>query len=165
MHDLQESLLNKPHPAPTRGNFAAELCGGYSASKQSTLPKQRVPDRNRKGEYKAIAGCCPTCGAGLKSQQIQVDLDTNTLLIRGQCVYLRAKEAELLSVLVRRAPGVVTCDTLVARLWGVNEPIDAKKNIEVHICRLRRALKPVGAAIINIFNVGYRFEAGANHER
>ena len=154
---LAETLENRPLPARWQDiTDAANL-----EVKKSTRVRQRVPDRNRNGQYSAIVGCCPTCGAGLKNQQMQVDLDTNTFLIRGQCVYLRAKEAELLSVLVDRAPAVVTHGTLTERLWGASEPGDARKNIEVHVCRLRRALAPVGCSIINVFDTGYKFEAGS----
>lgn len=165
MLEPPENSRNKAFLARKQEDISAKLFDEKYGAQKSTIARKLVPDRNRNGQYKAIVGCCPTCGAGLKNQQMRVDLDTNTFLIRGYCVYLRAKEAELLSILVARSPGVVTHDTLASRLWGVSEPADAAKNIQVHVCRLRRALAPFGAAIISIFNTGYRFDAGVNHEQ
>lgn len=161
MPDLHESLQNKPLNAEAEGFTPGGLSVDCHFFEKSTPARRIVPDRNLNGKYRAVVGCCPTCGGALKNQHMRVDLDTNTFLIRGRCIFLRGKEAELLSVLVQRAPGVVAHDTLVARLWGVEEPEDARQNIAIHVGRLRRALETVGATIESVYGVGYRFEAGS----
>lgn len=164
MTDLQESPQNRPLHADAEGAFTAESFAEQYAVEKSTPARRMVPDRNSNGQYGAIVGCCPTCGGKLKNQQMRVDLDTNTFLIRGQCIYLRAKEAELLAVLVKRA-GVIPHDTIVARLWGIDEPQYARCIIAIYVRRLRQALETVGATIESVYGVGYRFEAGeARHD-
>jgi DNA-binding winged helix-turn-helix (wHTH) protein len=102
--------------------------------------------------------CCPTCGSLLRDQQAHVDLNTNTFVLRDQQVQLMPRMAELLEVLLRRAPAVVPHETIWVQLYGtVSEPQDMQRAITTCICRLRDVLRPLGADIQNVARVGYRF--------
>lgn len=105
----------------------------------------------------ATSSNCPCCGAALQNQRAIVDLNTNSFVFRGRAIRMRPREAELLSLLVARAPAIVTHDSLIAALWGQAEPGCAEKNIQVQICRLRKYLKGTGASILTTHDVGYRF--------
>lgn len=108
-------------------------------------------------EPNSTKGVCPCCGGELKNQRPRIDLNTNSFIFKTRVVALRPREAEVLEVLIKRSPGVVTRDTITRCLWGWNEPNDPFKNIQVHICRLRHVLKGTGATILNVWDVGYRF--------
>ena len=107
-------------------------------------------------ELQSTQSSCPCCGAALNNQRMHVDLDTNTFLFREHSVPLGPVQAEVLEVLVRRSPGVVSNDAMIRAVWGIDEPVHAKKNVEVHIYKLRKHLAPAGVAIKNIFGVGYQ---------
>lgn len=133
----------------------------FKTSADSAVKIQRKAIINAKSspecEPEAASGVCPCCGAALQNQRLRIDLNTNTFLYKTHSIPLRAREAELLSVLIDRSPGVVAHDTIVRCVWGQNEPGDPEKNIQVTICRLRKKLKGTGASILNVFEVGYRF--------
>lgn len=107
-------------------------------------------------DSKVAKQTCPCCGAELQNQQPRVDLNANVFLLRGVQIPLSPTQAELMETLIRRAPGVVTHDTLIRHLWGSDEPADPLRNIRVHVCRLRVLLAPLGVSIINVLDVGYR---------
>ncbi|MGY1608919.1 nSTAND1 domain-containing NTPase [Geodermatophilus sp. SYSU D00700] len=53
-----------------------------------------------------------------------------------------AKERLLLALLAAEAPGAVSVDRLVEHLWDGDRPPSARKSLQVHLVRLRRALEP-----------------------
>ena len=159
MPQTQETSENQRYSL-SKTLYAGEAKSDFSvASKHAEAnPKDIfvVPARNP-----VVAGStssnCPCCGAALQNQRATVDLNTNSFLFRGRAIRMRPREAELLSLLVDRAPTVVPHDSLIAALWGQAEPGCAEKNIQVQICRLRKYLKGTGASIVTTHDVGYRF--------
>lgn len=143
-------LSSHVNVAISRGNV------DFSSTAKSTLTAARpLPERAAFGrEPKADA--CPCCGTELRNQRPRVDLNTNNFIFRGRKLPLSPTQAELMEALARRAPGIVTHDTLIRYLWGADEPTDPRKNIQVHVCRLRSLLSPLGVSIINVLDVGYR---------
>ena len=74
---------------------------------------------------------------------------------------LPLKEFELLEILLANAGRVVTRDTLIDRVWGLDYVGDTK-TLDVHIKRLRSRIEADPAhpvLITTIRGVGYRFEA------
>lgn len=114
------------------------------------------PPTSQEIESNSTKGLCPCCGAEIKNQRPRIDLNTNTFLYRTHTIPLRKRSAELLEILIKRSPGVVTHDTIIRCLWGQNEPGHPAKNIQVQVCRLRQLLKGTGVSIVNIVDVGYR---------
>jgi DNA-binding SARP family transcriptional activator len=60
----------------------------------------------------------------------------------GRPIDLGGKPAALLAVLVLHAPHAVTTERLVEALWEGDPPRTARKSLQVHVSRLRRALPP-----------------------
>lgn len=84
---------------------------------------------------------CPCCGGTIKNVTARVDLDFNVLLAEDKVVELENREAEMLHVLLKASPRLVTYDTLIMKVWGLNEPYDANNTIKTYRCKLMRKLQ------------------------
>jgi len=92
---------------------------------------------------------------------VRLDVARHECIVRGDEVKLPLKEFELLEILLAHAGRVVTRDTLIDRVWGMDYVGDTK-TLDVHIKRLRSRIEsdPSHPALITtIRGVGYRFEA------
>ena len=92
---------------------------------------------------------------------VVLDLGRHECLVREQEIKLPLKEFELLEMLLCNPGRVVTRDTLIDRVWGMDYVGDTK-TLDVHIKRLRSRIeqdpsKPV--LITTIRGLGYRFES------
>jgi len=91
---------------------------------------------------------------------VRLDVARHDCLVRGEEVKLPLKEFELLEILLVNAGRVVTRDSLIDRVWGLDYVGDTK-TLDVHIKRLRSRIEsdPSHPALITtIRGVGYRFE-------
>lgn len=96
----------------------------------------------------------------LSSSGVVLDVGRHECVVRGTEVRLPLKEFELLEILLANAGRVVTRDTLIDRVWGIDYVGDTK-TLDVHIKRLRSRIEvdPSSPALITtIRGVGYRFE-------
>ena len=92
---------------------------------------------------------------------VRLDVSRHECLVREDEVKLPLKEFELLEILLANAGRVVTRDTLIDRVWGLDYVGDTK-TLDVHIKRLRSRIEadPTHPVLITtIRGVGYRFEA------
>ncbi len=103
-----------------------------------------------------MTDCCPTCGGHLPNIDIKVDLNLNILVTNGCVTKLTAQEAEILSVLCDRALKVVRRESMVALVYGANEPDNAEGVLRVQICSLRKKLVRTDYEIDTIWGEGYR---------
>ena len=92
---------------------------------------------------------------------VVLDLGRHECIVRGEEIKLPLKEFELLEMLLGNPGRVVTRDTLIDRVWGMDYVGDTK-TLDVHIKRLRSRIeqdpsKPV--LITTIRGLGYRFES------
>ena len=90
-----------------------------------------------------------------------LDLGRHECIVRDEEIKLPLKEFELLEMLLGNPGRVVTRDTLIDRVWGMDYVGDTK-TLDVHIKRLRSRIeedpsKPV--LITTIRGLGYRFES------
>jgi two-component system response regulator RegX3 len=97
----------------------------------------------------------------LRVGDVVLDLGRHECIVRDQEIKLPLKEFELLEMLLGNPGRVVTRDTLIDRVWGMDYVGDTK-TLDVHIKRLRSRIeedpsKPV--LITTIRGLGYRFEA------
>ena len=91
---------------------------------------------------------CPCCGQPIPvSDDVIVSLNTNSITVRGVSLHLQPREAEIMHVLAGRMPASVRRDVITARVWCLGERELTAKNLDVHICKLRRKLEPLGLAI------------------
>ena len=97
----------------------------------------------------------------LQVGNVVLDLGRHECIVRGEEVKLPLKEFELLEMLLSNPGRVVTRDTLIDRVWGMDYVGDTK-TLDVHIKRLRSRIeqdpsRPV--LITTIRGLGYRFES------
>ncbi|MGO9332596.1 MAG: winged helix-turn-helix domain-containing protein [Acidimicrobiales bacterium] len=97
----------------------------------------------------------------LQVGNVALDLGRHECIVRGEEIKLPLKEFELLEMLLSNPGRVVTRDTLIDRVWGMDYVGDTK-TLDVHVKRLRSRIeqdpsKPV--LITTIRGLGYRFES------
>ena len=123
------------------------------------------PERSlRESEQRAAAAgqrASPRPDEILQVGDVVLDLGRHECIVRGHEIKLPLKEFELLEMLLSNPGRVVTRDTLIDRVWGMDYVGDTK-TLDVHIKRLRSRIeedpsKPV--LITTIRGLGYRFEA------
>lgn len=102
---------------------------------------------------------CPCCGSVTGTRLPIVDLNTNTVAWGDKATKLFPIQAEILHLLVRRFPGTVPYDTVISRVWGVDEPANgAEVSMKVHLCGMRRRLEKadIRFKIKTVWGEGYR---------
>jgi DNA-binding response OmpR family regulator len=91
---------------------------------------------------------------------VTVDVESRRAWCDGQEIELRAKEFDLLALLVRHAGKVVTREQLMCEVWDEHW-FGSTKTLDVHLASLRRRLgeepgQP--SRIATLRGVGYRYE-------
>ena len=95
----------------------------------------------------------------LNAHDLEVDTSRHTVKFHGTVVELRPKEFELLHMLMSNRGRVIERSSLLDRIWGEDEYIDAG-TVDVHIRRLREKVeenpsKPI--RVLTVRGVGYKF--------
>lgn len=86
---------------------------------------------------------------------LRIDGRTLRVYVDGEEVKLAKKELELLWMLVRNRPAVVSRDRILAEVWQVAEDVETR-TVDAHIRNLR---KKIGKdRIQTVIGYGYRFE-------
>ena len=90
-----------------------------------------------------------------------MDLNAHQVTIQGQRVKLGPTEFRLLELFLNHPERAFDRAQLLDRVWGRSVYIE-ERTVDVHVLRLRKALKPFGIAdnIETIRGVGYRFSPG-----
>ncbi len=88
-----------------------------------------------------------------------IDLNSYTVLLRGEPVICTPKEIEILFLLASNPGHVFTRDTLLSKVWGYDFAGETR-TVDTHIKRLRAKLDSTGLgwSIKTIKGVGYKFE-------
>ena len=88
-----------------------------------------------------------------------IDLNSYTVLLRGEPVVCTPKEIEILFLLASNPGHVFTRDTLLSKVWGYDFAGETR-TVDTHIKRLRAKLDSTGLgwSIKTIYGVGYKFE-------
>ena len=94
---------------------------------------------------------------------LTIDLNSYTVLLRGERVICTPKEIEILYMLASNPGQVFTRDTLLSRVWGYDFAGETR-TVDTHIKRLRAKLdsEGLGWSIKTIYGVGYKFELENN---
>ncbi|HEY0160012.1 MAG TPA: response regulator transcription factor [Thermoanaerobaculia bacterium] len=88
--------------------------------------------------------------------RLRIDGRTLRVYVEGDEVKLAKKELELLWMLVRNRPSVVSRDRILSEVWQVAEDVETR-TVDAHIRNLR---KKIGKERIKtVIGYGYRFEA------
>lgn len=99
-------------------------------------------------------------GEVLRVQDVELDSERHEVMIRGMKVLLPLKEFELLEILLINAGRVVSRETLIDRIWGLDYVGDTK-TLDVHIKRLRGKVETHPSSptrIVTIRGLGYKYE-------
>jgi len=93
----------------------------------------------------------------LRAGDIEIDLATRQVTVRGERVLLAGKEYELLLKLAADPSRVFTKDALLREVWGFRAQ-GRTRTLDSHASRLRRKLGVAGAGpyVVNVWGVGYR---------
>jgi DNA-binding response OmpR family regulator len=97
----------------------------------------------------------------LAAGDIEIDLATRQVTVRGARVPLTGKEYELLVKLAGDPSRVFTKDALLRDVWGFRAE-GRTRTLDSHASRLRRKLGVAGAGpyVVNVWGVGYRLLDG-----
>ncbi|MCU1491213.1 MAG: two component transcriptional regulator, winged helix family [Acidimicrobiaceae bacterium] len=109
----------------------------------------------------AVATVPAPVDSALEVGEVRLDPERHECTVRGLEVQLPLKEFELLEQLLNSAGRVVTRDSLIDRVWGIDYVGDTK-TLDVHIKRLRSRIEEDPSKprlITTIRGLGYRFEA------
>ncbi len=88
--------------------------------------------------------------------KLRIDGRTLRVYVDGEEVRLAKKELELLWMLVRNRPAVVSRDRILAEVWQMADDVETR-TVDAHIRNLR---KKIGKdRIRTVIGYGYRFEA------
>ncbi|MDJ1369953.1 response regulator transcription factor [Gulosibacter molinativorax] len=91
---------------------------------------------------------------------IRMDVDRHTVVVRGQLTQMPLKEFELLEFLMRNSGRVLTRGQLIDRVWGPDYYGDTK-TLDVHIKRIRSRIEVAPSSpklLVTVRGLGYRFE-------
>ena len=90
---------------------------------------------------------------------LRVDFGKHLVTVHERPVELTAKEFELLKALLDAKGRVLARDTLLDRVWGLEQSLEIEtRTVDVHIGQLRKKLKDEAKRLITIKNAGYRFD-------
>jgi two-component system response regulator RegX3 len=133
--------------------------GNGSGPRQATEPATAVPERPARDTRAPSTSARPD--EILRVGDVVLDLGRHECIVRDEEIKLPLKEFELLEMLLSNPGRVVTRDTLIDRVWGMDYVGDTK-TLDVHIKRLRSRIeqdpsKPI--LITTIRGLGYRFES------
>mgnify|MGYP005837761911 CR=1 FL=1 len=95
----------------------------------------------------------------LRAGDITLDRARHTVTVKGRSVDLRPKEFALLETLLASRGRVLDRDTLLRRMWGEDEYVDAG-TIDVHIRRLREKVEEAPDKpryVLTVRGIGYKF--------
>lgn len=96
-----------------------------------------------------ISNRCPCCDQTLAVRaKPKMDLNWNTLLCGGQAVRFTPSEAELLAVLLKCMPNLVSREQLITGIYGFQDgPGNEDSIVNTWICKIRPLLEPIGLQI------------------
>jgi len=99
-------------------------------------------------------------GPPLRFGDVELRVETRTVLREGRAVELTPKEFDLLAVLLRAGGAVVPREELLRQVWGYRSRV-VTRTLDSHVAELRRKLERTPASprhILTIRKVGYRLE-------
>ena len=101
----------------------------------------------------------------LEAGPVQVDTRRHDVHINGEPADIRQTEYKLLCFFLKHPERVWSRSQILDRVWGRSVYLD-ERTVDVHMLRLRKALKPYGADAMlkTVRGAGYRFEPQAESD-
>jgi two-component system phosphate regulon response regulator PhoB len=96
----------------------------------------------------------------LEAGPIVMNLAAHQVAVHGQVIRIGPTEFRLLELFMNHPDRAFDRSQLLDRVWGRSVYVE-ERTVDVHVLRLRKALKPYGVdgAIQTVRGVGYRFSA------
>ena len=108
-------------------------------------------------ELPGVAVRQPLPRSSTSDDRLRIVPYARTVLCRGVVVPLTRLEFDLLLYLTERPRRVLPRRTLMAEVWGIDEPMNSR-TVDVHIRRLRDKLGSDRLRITTVRGIGYRFD-------
>ncbi len=87
---------------------------------------------------------------------LTMDRTRHQVWIAEQEIFLTSMEFKLLDLLLTNKGRVQSRDTLLTKVWNLNNTAVQTRTVDVHVKRLREKLGAIGDAIETVRNLGYR---------
>ncbi|MEM1229351.1 MAG: phosphate regulon transcriptional regulator PhoB [Pseudomonadota bacterium] len=96
----------------------------------------------------------------IELQGLRLETHSHRLVVGDQEVHLGPTEFRLLALLMSQPDRAFDRSALLDRVWGRGVYVE-ERTVDVHVLRLRRALKPFGmdSLVQTVRGIGYRFKA------
>lgn len=91
-----------------------------------------------------------------KIDELQVELNSRRVYLRGEPIECTLKEFELLEVLIKNRNIALSREKLLELVWGYDY-VGGTRTVDVHIQRIRKKLE-LEKRIATVYKLGYRLE-------
>lgn len=103
---------------------------------------------------------CPICGTPVSDLPLQILPERGMVIANGRFVTISGQEMQLLALLARIFPRVLTKEAALDHLYQLNPEGEAEaKILDVIICKIRRKVQPLGLRIDTQWGIGYALAA------
>lgn len=104
---------------------------------------------------------CPICEERTLSCKVDgLDIQPGSVKRNGIELRVTPLQQRIIEILSFKYPNFVPNDSIIMYVWGEDEPEEVNKNIQVHVCRLRKILPKLMLDIDNRYYSGYRLVEG-----
>lgn len=91
----------------------------------------------------------------IKIGDIELDIAKRECIYQNKPVDLTVKEFDILLLLAKNAPNVLSRDQLFEEIWNTNQIVESR-SLDMHIKTLRSKLNDDGKLIKSIYGIGYK---------
>lgn len=91
----------------------------------------------------------------IKIGDIELDIAKRECIYQNKPVDLTVKEFDILLLLAKNAPNVLSRDQIFEEIWNTNQIVESR-SLDMHIKTLRSKLNDVGKLIKSIYGIGYK---------
>ena len=91
----------------------------------------------------------------IKIGDIELDIAKRECIYQNKPVDLMVKEFDILLLLAKNAPNVLSRDQLFEEIWNTNQIVESR-SLDMHIKTLRSKLNDDGKLIKSIYGIGYK---------
>lgn len=91
----------------------------------------------------------------IKIGDIELDIAKRECIYQNKPVDLTVKEFDILLLLAKNAPNVLSRDQIFEEIWNTNQIVESR-SLDMHIKTLRSKLNDDGELIKSIYGIGYK---------
>ena len=91
-------------------------------------------------------------------KDLMLNFDKRECTYKGELVELTVKEFEILALLMKNSPNVLTREQIFQEIWGSDQIVESRA-LDMHIKTLRAKLNDNGSMIKTVYGIGYKFIA------